>query len=821
VTGVNIFLQDLRYGLRMHAKDVVFTGIAVFTLALGIGASTAVFSVVNAILVKPLPYPNSERVVAPWRLAPPGVNLGYNEIPWGLKNFQVMSQATNTFQTLAAFKSDSFNLTGVGEPVLVEGIRASAGFFATLGVTPVLGRAFTAAEDRPGREHEVVLSHVLWQDRFGGDPAVVGRSVNLNGDAYTVIGVMPAGFAFPRAEEMPGGFDFPRQAQLWVPLAPAAARPNDPDDLAVMGLLRPGITVTQTQAEMNVLSKRMESEFPNFKGWFNSRVIPLNRQVAGDSRGPLLLMLGAVGVVLLIACSNVANLLLARSVGRKTEFTLRAALGAGQGRLIFQVLIESLMLAVAGGLLGTLLAEGAVHLVKAFGPSNIPRLHEVSLDLRVFGFLLTVTLLSGTLFGLAPALSVARENLVSSLNEGGQRSGGSAAASRIRDALFISQVALALVLLAASALLVQTFFRLVRVNPGFAAEHVLTFELSLPASEYTDTHRIVSLYQRGIEGLRSIPGVQAAGIVETVPMDGATEGSVIRILNHPQPTGKENPFANYTIASPGYFSAVGTPVLRGRAFRESDTADAVPVTVINRAMAKKFWPDEDPIGQQVGLGSPRFPAMTIVGIVADVKHLSLREDPGPEMYVPYTQNPYPSMLTMHAVLRTNADPRSVTGGVREAVRSLDPELPVAKLMTLTEVVNNSLAGTRFAMLLLAAFGALALTLASIGMYGVISYGVTQRTREIGIRVALGAPRSRVIGMVLGQGARLTGLGIAAGLICALGVNRVMSSVLYGVHSTDALTFAGVALLLVGVALLACYLPARRAVRVEPTIALRV
>jgi putative ABC transport system permease protein len=817
---MSTFLQDLRYGMRIHTKDLTFTGIAALTLALGIGASAAVFSVVNAILVKPLPYPNAERVVAPWRLAPPGLNLGYNEIPWGVKTFQAMAQETNTFQTLGAFKSDSFNLTGAGEPLFVEGIRASAGFFATLGVTPMLGRTFTAAEDRPGREREVVLSHVLWQNRFSADPAILGRSVDLNGYAYSVIGIMPPGFAFPRAEEMPAFFDFPRQAQLWVPLAPPAPRPADPDDLAVIGLLRPGITVGQAQAEMYAFSKRMEGEFPDGKGWFNSRVTALNQQVAGDARGPLLLMLAAVGVVLLIACSNVANLLLARCSGRKMEFALRASLGAGRGCLIRQVLTESLVLAAIGGLLGTLLAEAGMRFVKAFGPSDIPRLREITLDQRVLVFLLSVTLFGGLFFGLALALGVVRENLAAALNEAGQRSGGSVAASKIRDVLFVSQVALALVLVVASALLVQTFLRLVRVNPGFNAEHVLTLELSLPASKYTDAHRIVSFYRQVLERFRSIAGVQAAGIVETVPMDGASDSTMIRVLNRPQRDAKDIPFANYTIASPGYFSAVGTPLVRGRAFRESDTADSPPVTVINRAMAMKFWPDQDPIGQQVGLGSPKFPPMTIVGIVADVKHLSLRESPGPEMYVPYTQNPYPSMLTMHVALRTNADPRSLTSDVRAAVRSLDPELPVAKVMTLTEVVSNSLAGIRFAMLLLAGFGGLALILASVGMYGVISYGVSQRTREIGIRIALGAPRKRVIGMVLSQGACLTGLGIAVGLVCALGANRLMSNVLYGVPATDAPTLAGVSLVLIGVALMACYLPARRAVRVEPTIALR-
>jgi predicted permease len=818
---MNTFVQDLKYGLRRHGKAALFTGIAVLTLALGIGASTAVFSVVNAILVKSLPYPHAERIAAPWRLAPPGVTLGYSEIPWGLRNFQVMSQAAHAFETLGAFKSDPFNLTGEHEPLFVEGIRASAGFFTTLGVKPILGRIFTAEEDRPGREREVVLSNALWQERFGANAAVLGRAIHLNGRAYTVIGVMPAGFAFPRAEEMPGGFDFPRDAKLWVPLAlPAAPQPNDPDDLAVIGRLRGDITPAQAQAEMTVLSQRMDNEFPDLKGWFRSRVTLLPRQVAGDTRRPLLLLLGAVGVVLLIACSNVANLLLAETAGRKTEFSLRAALGAGRGRLVRQVLTESIVLAAGGGLLGTLLAEAGIRFVKALGPSNIPRLQEVSLDPRVFGFVLGVTLLSGIVFGLAPALRVSGGNLGAALKEGGQRSGGSAAASRIRDVLFVSEVALALVLAVASVLLVESFLRLERVNPGFTAERVLTFQLSLPASEYKNDQRIVSLYQRGLEQLQAIPGVQAAGIAAVVPMDGAADGTVIRILNHPVRNDKEQPFANYTIVSPEYFRAVGTRVFRGRAFRETDTADSVPVTVISRAMARQFWPGEDPLGKQVGLGSPEYPAMTVVGIVEDVKHLSLGEIPGPEMYVPYTQRPYPSMLTMRVALRSTVEPHLLTAAVRSAVRSIGPNLPLAKVTTLEELVNHSLAGPRFSMLLLSGFAGLALLLATIGVYGVVSFSVSQRTREIGIRMALGASRWRVAGMVLGRGARLTGMGIVVGLVAAEGVTRLMSNLLFGVPATDTVTFAGVSVLLAMVALLACFVPAFRAMRVQPVVALR-
>jgi putative ABC transport system permease protein len=806
----------------MLRKSPSFTAVAVLTLALGIGASTAVFSLVNAILLKPLPYPRSEQLVIPWRQVPPQLNLGYDEIPWGLMDFRRMLADSKMFQNLGAFKSDSFILTGAGDPAKLDGLRASAEFFPALGVQPVLGRAFTPEEDQPGHEHEVLLSYGLWREHFGADPGILGRSLELNGAAYTVIGVMPPGFAFPRKEEMPGSFEFPREAALWVPLALPAAKlhPDDPDELAVIGRLRPGATIEQAQAEMNVFARRMETEIPRGKGWFNSRVTPLTRQVAGDTRRPLLLVLAAIGVVLLIACANVANLLLSRSLWRRKEFTLRAALGAGHGRLVRQLLTESVLLALVAGVAGLLLAEAGIYFVKAFGPSNIPRLREVSLDFRVFAFAIAGTLASGILFGLAPAFGAGRENLVETLKEGGQRAGGSLAGARIRSVLLISEVSLAFVLVVAAGLLVQTFFHLLSVDPGFNPTRVLTFELSLPGTKYADTDHIVALYRNALERLRAVPGVESAGLVRTVPMGGAPDSTGIRIPGKARGDYTAGPFAEYTIVSPGYFSAVGTPLLRGRDFLDSDTTDSGQVTVISSAMARKFWPGEDPIGKQVGPGSARYPVATIIGIAADVKHLSVREKPGPEMYVLYNQKIWPSLLTMQFAVRTKADPASVTAGTREAIRSVDPDLPIAKVAPLTVIVKDSLTQSRFSMLLLSAFGALALILASIGIYGVISYSVGQRTREIGVRMAVGAQRRNVLGLVLGQGARLAGLGIAIGLVAAIGVTRLMASLLFGVAPRDPLTFFAVPVLLMAIALLACYIPARRAMRVDPMVALR-
>jgi putative ABC transport system permease protein len=820
---MHALLQDLKYGLRIHAKTLGLTTIAILTLALGIGASTAMFGVVDAILLRPLPYSESEKIVIPWRQPPKGVDLGYDKIPWGARDFRLFLRESKTFQDLGAFKSQTFTLTGVEEPMLLEGLQASAGFFSVLGVSPVMGRTFAAEEDQPGHEHEVILSYELWRDQFGASQHLLGLPLELNGEPYTIVGVMPPGFVFPHANEMPGSFEFPREAQLWVPLAlPATSAAADPNELAVIGRLKASVSIQEVQSEMDVFAKREDQEYPKASGWFKSHATLLNEQVVGDTRRPLLLMLAAVGLVLLIACSNVASLLLTRSLVRRREFTVRAALGAGHRRLVRQVLTESLLLALAAGAVGVLLGKAGIYLVKLFGPTSIPRLQEASLDPVVFAFALGITLVTGILFGLAPAVGAIRKNLSESLKEGGQRSGGSPEGPRIRKALIIFQVAMALVLVIASGLVTRTFFRLLRVETGFNAGHVLTFGVSLLDSKYTDNDHIVTLYEKLRHQLQTVPGVQSVGIAAVVPMGGTPDTTVIRIMDHPAATEKEQPYASYNVASPGYFSAIGTSLLRGRDFLESDKGDSMPVTIVNNAMAKKFWRDENPIGKQVGPGDPKYPLMTIIGIVADVKHSSLREEPAPEMYVPYSQKPWRSLLRMQVAVRTLADPTSVTGSVREAIRKVDPDLPMAKVATLTTLADQSMAQPRFAMLLLGAFGVLALLLASVGMYGVISYSVTQRTQEIGIRMALGAQHRDVFGMVLGQGARLAGVGIMIGLLGAVAATQLMRDLLYAVHPIDfpIVYVSAVSMLLLSVALLACYVPARRATRVDPIIALR-
>jgi predicted permease len=820
MTFVETCLHDIRYAARRLRKDPAFAAVVILTLALGVGASTTVFSVVNAILLKPLPYPNADRIVFPWGVAPHGVDLGFQDLPWSRIEFQTFSRQTRTFEAFGAFQGDAFNLTGSGEPVRLEGVRASAGFFPSLGVSPIHGRIFAPEEDRPGHEREVILSHRLWRERFHADPTLIGRTVNLNGAAYTVVGIMPARFAFPRATEMPGSFTLPREAELWVPLAlpPGPTKRGEPSELAVVGRLKPGVALEQAQAELDVFAQQMDRLFPRGKGWFASRVRPLKRQVAGDTRRPLLLLLAAVGAVLLIACSNVANLLLTRGIGRTREFSLRSALGATGSRMVRQLVTESLLLSLAGGASGVFVAIAGIRFVKTFGPANIPRLGDVALDVPVLAFALGVTMVCGLGFGLTPALGTVRESVGQSLKDGGVRSSGSASASRLRNGLLVCQVALAVVLVIASALLARTFVHLIRADGGFTPEHVLTFELTLPSSKYADDAQIVRLYDRALERLTSLPGVQSAGIGETVPMGGSGESTALRIPDHPVSRDEERPYANYTIASPGYFSAIGTALLRGRDFLDTDTADSPPVAIVSRAMARKFWPGQDAIGKAVGVPIMPF-NMTVVGVVADVKHLTLREAPGPEVYVPYTQKPWPSMATMHVAVRTKAEGAATMTGVRAAIAAIDPDLPLANVATLSTIVEGAVAQPRFSMLLLSAFGVLAVALACIGLYGAVSYSVIDRTQEIGIRLALGAGRRDILGMVLQLGLRVTVLGILIGLAAAFFTLRTMASFLYGIGSTDAPTFTVVAAMLMGVALLACYLPARRAMRVDPLAAI--
>ncbi|HEX3661384.1 MAG TPA: ABC transporter permease [Acidobacteriaceae bacterium] len=812
---------DICFALRQARKFPGFSLAVVLLLGLGIGATTAVFSLVDTILLRPVPYPDPASLVIPWNVAPAGAGIpGFDKFPWDPLRFRALEHETATFRHLGAFQGADFNLTGVGDPALLQGAEVSSGFFPALGISPELGRIFTREEDTPGHEHEVVLSDALWRSRFHADPGILNRVIHLNGLPYTVIGIMPRGFAFPRANEMPGDFTFAAATGLWVPVALPAITPRfTPSELAAVGRLQPGVTVAQAQASMDLFAERMDREHPAWKGWSRSIVTPVQRQVAGDTRRPLLLLLAAVAAVLLIACLNVAGLLLTRAITRQREFTLRSALGAGAARMFRQVLTEGLLLAVAGGLLGMGVAIAGVSLVRAFGPPTLPRLQEAAPDLRVFAFVAAITLLSGVLFGFAPALGATRVNCADSLRDGGQKSGSAAAHPRLRAALVVSQIALALALVMTSALLVRSFRQLLASDGGFRPDHVLTFQISLPSTQYPGRDTIARFYGQALPRLRALPGVEAAGITEAVPMGGATEAGVARIVGRLLAKGEQPPIVNYTIVSPHLFSALGTPLLEGRDFREADILSAPPVTIINRAMARRYWPGQDPLGRQLLVPSQKVPA-TIVGIVADMKHSSLREAPAPEMFEPYTQNVWPSMSLMQVVLRTKAAPDSVIAAARETIRGVDPAVPLANITTLTTLTRDAMAADRFSMLLVGFFGVTALLLAAIGLYGVMAYTAGQRSREIGIRIALGAQRGAILRMVLGDGLRLALAGILLGVIAALLSGRLLAGFLYGVRPDDPLTMASVALLIAVIALAASFLPARRAAVLDPMQTLR-
>jgi predicted permease len=811
-------LHDLLYSIRFLGKNPGFSIIAALTLSLGVGTSAIIYSLVDTILLRPLPYPNASRVAMLWQVAPTGSIFGTQSIPWDSVEFRLLAQTSAAFENLGAFKKQSFNLTGVDPPERLEGARVSTGFFPTLGVSPLLGRTFNASEEQPGCGNVVVLSSRLWKSSFGGDAHIVGKIVELDGDPYTVIGVMPASFAFPNEEGMPPIVEMPKEPLYWVPLAPSATEAGT-GELGVIGELKAGMNTAQLQQDMRIFDQRLGEQVPRDKGGF-VRVVPLAQQTVMNVRRPLFLLLGAVSAVLLIACSNVAGLMLSRSLGRRREFTLRGALGASRPRLIRQLLTEGLLLALMGGLLGIALGEFGLSVVKHFGPSTIPHLHETELNARVIAWAFGATLMSVVICGLPAAFGATGIKVVETLKGGGQTPGASIAVPRIRNALLTAQVALALVLVIAAGLLVRSFQHMLYADAGFDANRVVTFELPVPSAKYGDQPRLVGLYKRVLEQLQRVPGVRSAGFASLVPMGGSSDAAMIRIQEHPGASDA----ANFALISPGYFRAIGAPLLRGRDITDADDLSTMPVTIINSEMARKYWPGEDPIGKQVSIDSTGSPLRTVVGVVGDIKQTSLREEPAPKMFEPYTQIgtgiESNTIRSMQYAVRTVGEPGSVSESLRLAVHSVEPDLPLANFAMLTTLVDDSLASDRFLMLLFGAFGGLALILASIGMYGVISYSVMQRTPEIGIRIALGAGRAQILVLILRQGSRVVCAGIAIGLIAALATTRLMTHFLYGVQPTDPITFAAVSLLQVVVALLACYVPARKAMSVDPVTALR-
>ena len=832
VQWIETLVQDVGFAVRMLRKSPGFAAVAVLTLALGVGASTAVFSVVGADFLKPPPFPHVERVVFPWRHSASEKGIGdwatevmphRSPFPWGRRDFLFVAHETRTFEALGAFQAGSFNLTGGSDAARLEGLRVSAGFFPSLGVSPALGRVFTEEEDHPGREAEVILSDQLWRERFGSDRRILGRRLQLNGILYTVIGVMPGGFEFPRASEMPSVvFTFPPRVQLWVPLAlsRATAALNETWDLTVVGRLKPGVSVNRAQTEMNLLEKQLDGLFPKQKGWFAFTVTSLARQAGGENRRPLFLMLGAVGVVLLIACSNVASLLLSRFLGRKRELNLRAALGGRRSRIIRQLVTESVVLTGVGGLFGILVAECIVSGARIFGPSSIPGIDRATVDVRTFAVIVGAALLIGVLCGVIPALGGPRGSLLDSPGTGSRRAGSSLGVQRARNILCVSQLALAVVLVVSAGLLTRTLSHLLAVDTGIHSASAVTFELSLPSASYSDPAHVVTFYQRALQRLRALPGVQSSGLAESVPLSGTTDTTVVRIPDQRLPEGVSDHIVYSTTVSPGYFASVGTPIVNGRDFRESDAGDSTPLAVISSALAARLWPGQDPIGKRVALANVTFPPVKVIGVSADVRRMSLRDPPATEMYVPYMQKMWPPLLSMDVVLRTAANPALIAANARAAIRSIDPDVPVSNVRPLADIVSTSLAGARFSTVLIEAFGALAFVLAAIGMYGLVSYGVAERTREIAIRIALGARQGNVFGLVVRQSARVAFGGILIGVTLAMGVMQLVRGLVYGVPPTDPVTCAGALMLFLGVALLACYLPTRRALRSDPFAALR-
>lgn len=804
-------LQDLKFGWRMLAANPGFTAVAIIALALGIGANTAIFSVVNAVALRPLPIHQPDRVVA---IHEKYTQIGLASIGVSAPDFADISRLTNIFQNTAVLTSQNFNLTGAGRPERVNGFLVTNGFFSLMGVKPLLGRWFLPSEDQPGADHEAVLSDGLWKGVFGADPHVVGKDITLDGENYTVVGVMPASFDLPNMTP-----------DLWAPLAltPAQLDPvkqRSHQWLSMVARLRPGVTLAQAQTALNSVASRLMREYPNYFPphiGYGMNAVPLFSDLIGSTGKFLFVLLTAVGFVLLIACSNVANLMLARSTARSREMAVRAALGAGRLRIVRQLLTESVLLAVIGGAIGLFLAVWGVELLKMVGPNNVPRLNEASVDGHVLAFTAIASLIAGVLFGLAPALDASKTNLHETLKEGGRSGSAGAGRQRLRSLLVIGEVALTLVLLVGCFLMIESFNHLLDVNPGFDPHNVLTLQITLPATQYSKPAQMTGFYNTLLDRVSHLPGVKSAGAVDVLPFNQFGNSGTFFIEGEPPRAGEIWPHADVRRIMPGLFSTLRVPLKQGRVFTDGDTASSPHVAIIDDVLAREYWPNEDPIGHRVAMASSTPEWYTVVGIVGNVRNRGFSAPRKGVLYFPLAQWPKPHMSL---VIRTASNPDAVAGAVRQAVASIDRQQPVYSVKTMEQYVSESVTDQRLAVYLLAAFAALALILAAVGIYGVISYSVSQRTHEIGVRAALGAQQGDILRMILRQGLWLALLGAGAGIVAALGLTQLMASILYGVKPYDPLAFVVVAPTLIAVALFACYLPARRATKVDPTIALR-
>jgi len=803
---------DLRYAVRSLRTHPGFTAVVLATLALGIGANAAIFSVVNAVLLRPLPYEGADRIVVVWGdLHRPGVN----EIPASAGEYVDYRDRSHAFDQVAVYDTAGFNLTGGGEPERVDGAIVTASLFPLLGASAAIGRTFLAAEEQPGRNDVALIGHGLWRRRFGANPAIVGQVVSIDGRPTQVVGVMPPRFQFPDPA-----------IEIWKPLLLDADAVSDDNrgshGYTALARLRPGATLSQAQADLAGVTATFKAEHPlNYRTGFSVALRPLQTEIVGDTGRPLLILLGAVGLVLLIACANVSNLLLARAAWRRREIALRTALGASRGRLVRQLLTESILVALAGGAAGLVLAWWGVDLLIALGPDTIPRLREVTLDARVVVFTGLVSLATGVVFGIVPALRASGASLGDALKEGG-RSGERAMLGRAGRVLVVSEVALSLVLLVGAGLLVHSFARVQHVEPGFDARGMLTLRLSLPESRYTTFEQGDRFFDALFAALRARPDVDSVAAANALPFSGNNGSRTFHIEGQEPKRPEDQPEEQLRIVTDGYFQTMKVPLVKGREFTDRDRLGAPRVAVVNESLARKHFPDGRVIGRRFAFSRNEPQWYEIVGIVGNIKHRGLDASDRPEMYVPYRQPLFSNWTVrpMQVVVRTAGDPLAAAATVRREIARLDPDQPISDVRTMDERIGRSLESRRFNMILLAAFAALALALAAIGIYGILAYAVTERTHEIGVRLALGAQPRDVLSMIVAQGMAMTAAGAAIGVVAALAVTRLMSSLLFGISAADPMTFAAIPLLLGVVAFVACYVPARRATRVDPLVALR-
>ena len=806
--------QDIRFGARLLRRNPGFSAIAILTLAIGIGSNTAIFSIVNAVLLRPLPYAHPENLVMIWQALP---QRGFATVPVSEPDFAEFKNQSRSFSDLAAvfLDKEDYNLTGSGTPERVAGMNVSANLFSFLGVKPALGRSFLPDEDQPGHEHVVVLSHRLWQRKFGGDPGVLSKAVTIDGQSYTVVGVMPAQFQFPPPTTL-GRFTFPSDREMWLPLVlDRPTRANHP--LEVFARLKPSVGLSEARAEIDTIAASLAKEFPGTNDGVGGSVLALSNVVVQNSRALLMMLFGIVSFILLIACANVANLLLARATARSRELSVRAALGASRGRLARQAISESAVVALLGGAAGVLLARWGLGLLRAAQGVDLPRLAEVKMDARVAAFAVGVTLLSGWLFGLAPAWLASRADVNECLKQG-SRSLAGGWSGRVRGPLIVAEVALALMPMIAAGLLIRSFTKLLAVDPGFDAQNLLTANLRLSHLRYPKDDRITAFTEQVLDRIRALPGVGSASTVNSLPITGFQGASALFIEGRPDPRSiADTPLADERVVSSDYFRTMRIPILSGRAISDQDGRESAKVAVINGSAARRYFSGVDPLGKRLKVDSKNDSWRVIVGVAGDVHQSGLAQDPDAEIYLPQSQEAW-SVMTI--VVRGASDVQSLASAVRDQVWAIDKEQPVFNIKSMDQILAESLASRKFTLWLLGGFAGIALLLAAIGIYGVISYSVTQRTREIGIRVAIGARPADVFWLVVGQGMLLSLVGIAIGLAGALALSRVMSSLLFGIGATDVSTLVVSTMMVFVVGVLASYIPARRAVRVDPMVALR-